>query len=198
MNREISVNLLNKAVANELGAHDAGRRWEIRFLRAPQMAEVALPMRQLCPYRGRSTVTPTEFTPIFADAAIVQRMISSRARALLVSAFILVACGGSQKVPDAAAAPPASAATGAEPVAAAVDAPAKPAATEPDVDATGCKKNEDCSIFADCCSCKAVLASKPSLVPCDSVCGESKCEVKQITLANVSCDAGRCVIKKSK
>jgi hypothetical protein len=128
-------------------------------------------------------------------------MTSLRPAALLLSALGLAACGGSQKSPDAAAAQAAAAAsasTEAKPGATAVDAPAKPAEPNYEAESTGCKKDGDCTIFADCCSCRAVLASKPPPVPCESVCGESKCEVKGITIDNVVCDAGRCVIKKKR
>ncbi len=58
-----------------------------------------------------------------------------------------------------------------------------------------CKKDKDCTIFADCCTCKAVpVAGKPP-VPCDAVCGESKCEVKGKTIDNVACVDGRCKVK---
>ncbi len=128
------------------------------------------------------------------------RMTLLRSAALLLSALGLLACGGSQKAPDAAASQPAAAdsvSSATEPNAPAAEAPAKKPA-EPDyaAESTGCKKDSDCTIFADCCSCRAVLASKPPPVPCESVCGESKCEVKGITIDNLACDAGRCVIKK--
>jgi hypothetical protein len=130
-------------------------------------------------------------------------MISIRFTALILLALSFVSCGGSTKAPDAAAQPPASPSAAPEPIAAkgekAEAAPPTPAA-EAEAAPTGpeCKKDGDCTIFADCCSCKAVPASKPPLVPCDSVCGESKCEVKGITIVNVACDAGRCIIKKNK
>jgi hypothetical protein len=122
----------------------------------------------------------------------------------VVCISLMSACGGSQKAPEASATAP-SADTQAQPdVTAPTDTTVAAAATTESAKAPAaetpsgpeCKKDDDCTIFADCCSCKAVPAAKPSPVPCESVCGESKCEVKGITIANVACDAGRCVIKK--
>jgi hypothetical protein len=108
-----------------------------------------------------------------------------------------VACGSSSKSTPAPAAP------AAEPAAASAEAEQKPElgpkpiaqeeaapeSTEPE-----CKKDKDCIIFSDCCTCKAVpLAGKPP-VPCDAVCGESKCEVQGKTQDNVSCVSGRCKV----
>jgi hypothetical protein len=127
-------------------------------------------------------------------------MISLRHTGTLLCALWLVACGGSQKAPDAAAAPSAAVASAAasEPSAAQPEAAPKAKEPEPEAAPSGpeCKKDDDCTVFADCCSCKAVPQAKPSPVPCDSVCGESKCEVKGITIANVACDSGRCTLKK--
>ena len=50
-------------------------------------------------------------------------------------------------------------------------------------------------IFADCCTCNAVPAAAKPPVPCDAVCGESKCEVKGKTQDNVACVNGRCKVK---
>jgi hypothetical protein len=144
--------------------------------------------------------------PALRDAAIVGRMTSLRHVALLLSTLAIFACGGSQKAPDAAAsqsATPASTSASDDAKPKEAEAIAKPkeaeAASAPkEDDAVGCKKDADCTIFADCCACRAVLASKPPPVPCDAVCGESKCEVKGITIDNVACDAGKCVIKKKK
>jgi hypothetical protein len=133
-------------------------------------------------------------------------MTSLRHVALLLSVFALFACGGSQKAPDAAASQPAATpstsatdeAKPSEAVAAAKPKETEAASAPKEDDAIGCKKDADCTIFADCCACRAVLASKPPPVPCDAVCGESKCEVKGITIDNVACDADKCVIKKKK
>jgi hypothetical protein len=130
-------------------------------------------------------------------------MISIRITGLILSALSVASCGGSQKAPDSATPDSATASAAPEPSAAKAEN-AKPASPTPAAEAeptpTGpeCKQDGDCTIFADCCSCKAVPAAKPPPVPCDSVCGESKCEVKGITIVNVACDAGRCVIKKKK
>ncbi len=117
----------------------------------------------------------------------------------------LAGCGGSQKAPENAQ-PAAEATPSTEDKVADKEAEAAPESApkakeaEPEAAPSGpeCKKDDECTIFADCCSCKAVPASKPSPVPCDAVCGESKCEVKGITIANVACDAGKCVIRKGK
>lgn len=120
----------------------------------------------------------------------------------LVFGCLLTACGGSQQAPDSAATqavePTAKEATpNADSEAPKTEtAPASKAEAEPEPSGPECKKTEDCTIFADCCTCKAVPASKPPLVPCESVCGESKCEVKGMTIANVACENERCVLKK--
>jgi hypothetical protein len=116
---------------------------------------------------------------------------------------VLMACSGSQKAPPDSAATQASESASASSQAPARAEPSEvPPAKDSKVDVepapTGpeCKKTEDCTIFADCCSCKAVPASKASPVPCESICGESKCEVKGMTIANVACENERCVLKK--
>lgn len=118
----------------------------------------------------------------------------------LLLTTLVVACGGSQKAPESAAAEPAAAESAAAPESAPptpeVDATAQGSETEAAPTGPECSKDDDCTVFTDCCSCKAVASSKPPLTPCESVCGESKCEVKGITIDNVACDAGRCVIKK--
>jgi hypothetical protein len=50
-------------------------------------------------------------------------------------------------------------------------------------------------IFSDCCTCKAVLAVGTPPVPCDAVCGESKCELKGKTQDNIACVEGHCKLK---
>lgn len=128
-------------------------------------------------------------------------MIFPRTTCVLLATF-LTSCGGTQKAPEVTASEPGQPAASAiaESPNSKTEVAAKAAEPEADAAAAGpeCKKDDECTIFADCCTCKAVPASKPLLVPCDSVCGESKCEVKEITIANVACDAGRCVIKKKK
>lgn len=126
---------------------------------------------------------------------------------ILVSALLLAACGGSSKAPESAASESAEQAPAAgdskaqeqTPPQAETGSKASEAKTEPEA-STGpeCKKVEDCTIFSDCCTCKAVPASKPSPTPCDSICGsgDSKCEVKGMTIANVACENERCVLKK--
>ncbi|HEY5956346.1 MAG TPA: hypothetical protein VIV60_07340 [Polyangiaceae bacterium] len=114
--------------------------------------------------------------------------------------FAVGSCGGSQRAPDSSTPALATAARPTSTERGATSDSAKTPVVESAAEATAsgpeCKKDDDCTIFADCCSCKAVPAAKPSPVPCESVCGESKCEVKGITIVNVACDAGRCVIKK--
>lgn len=118
-------------------------------------------------------------------------------RSLFLAILCVTACGGSSKEP-AAPATEASAASNADgqadaPAAAANnDAATATPALEPEAT---CEKDADCSIFADCCSCRAVGAKAPSPVPCESVCGESKCEVKGKTIDNVACVAGVCKLK---
>lgn len=116
---------------------------------------------------------------------------------LFVSA---IACGGSSKstpAPASAPAPETPAAAG-ESDPKPGDIGPKPLAQEEAVAESSepeCKKDKDCTIFADCCTCKAVpVAGKPP-VPCDAVCGESKCEVKGKTIDNVACVDGRCKVK---
>lgn len=127
-------------------------------------------------------------------------MILLRPSILMLCALGFFGCGGSQKAPDSAAPSTAPETASSAAQTSAPTADESPAAAAPELEPTPslpeCKKDEDCTIFADCCSCKAVAASKPLLVPCESVCGESKCEVKGMTIANVACDQGRCVLKK--
>jgi hypothetical protein len=109
---------------------------------------------------------------------------------------LLSACGGSTK-PTATPVTEASASTEATPEADSSKSEnpstdTKPA--EPEPEAT-CEKDSDCTIFADCCSCRAVSAKAPLPPSCDSVCGESKCEVKSKTIDNVACVSGRCKLK---
>ncbi len=107
----------------------------------------------------------------------------------------LIACGGSNKP---APAPPAPAAvenaTEASP-AAEVAKPKPQEEAAPESTAPECEKDKDCMIFADCCTCKAVPAAAKPPVPCEAVCGESKCEVKGKTMDNVACVSGRCKVK---
>jgi hypothetical protein len=151
--------------------------------------------------RDEEWMTPSS-SQMPRKAAIVGRMPKRSRIALLLSTLWLVNCGGSQKLPDAAQSQPAPtpSVTQAEPDPAKPEVTAKAKEPEAETASSGpeCSKDADCTIFADCCSCKAVPAAKPSPVPCESVCGESKCEVKGITIVNVACDAGRCVIKKNK
>src|SRR5512133_404846 len=132
-------------------------------------------------------------------------MMKRHLTGLVVSALLLVACGGSSKAPESAAAESTQPTTTEAPTPA-QDAPQSEAGaktTETKVEEAApsgpeCKKTEDCTIFADCCTCKAIPAAKPLPTPCESVCGsgESKCEVKGMTIANVACENERCVLKK--
>ncbi len=120
----------------------------------------------------------------------------------LIPWLFVAACGGSGKAPDAPSA-------ASEPSAKAESKPestdvttksesSKPKTEEvaaPESNEPECKKDKDCTIFADCCTCKAVLAAGKPPVPCDSVCGESRCEVKGKTIDNVACVSGHCKLK---
>ena len=107
---------------------------------------------------------------------------------LVVPALLLVGCGGSGKSSEtpAAASEPAAKSESSKPKA----EEAAPESTEPE-----CTKDKDCSIFADCCTCKAYPVAGKLPQPCDAVCGESKCEVKGKTIDNVACVSGRCKVK---
>jgi hypothetical protein len=111
---------------------------------------------------------------------------------LLLAVLCLSACGGSKKEPAAPAiessATPSASVVADAPKSEATPAPAK----EPEA---SCEKDSDCTIFADCCSCRAVGSKDPSPVPCDSVCGESRCEVKGKTIADVACVNKICKLK---
>ena len=120
----------------------------------------------------------------------------------IVPALLLAACGGSGKAPDAPAAAASEPAAKAETKPEATDVTTKSESSKPKAEETAaesaepeCAKDKDCTIFADCCTCKAVLAAGKPPVPCDSVCGESKCEVKGKTIDNVACVAGHCKLK---
>lgn len=111
----------------------------------------------------------------------------------LIAILGLVACGGTPKEPSAPESKPSTTAS-AEPAKEAKQADVASAASAPEPEAP-CEKDADCTVFADCCSCKAVGAKAPPPTPCDSVCGESKCEVKGKTIDNVACVAGVCKLK---
>jgi hypothetical protein len=131
-------------------------------------------------------------------------MTAYRRFLLVIPMLLAAACGGSGKTSETPATTPAS--DTAAPSEAKTEAPdvtaksesskskvkevAEPESTEPE-----CTKDKDCTIFADCCTCKAVLAAGKPPVPCDSVCGESKCETKGKTIDNVACVSGRCKLK---
>lgn len=123
-----------------------------------------------------------------------------RSYCVVVLILSVVACGGSSKSTPAAASAPAAepaAETKAEPKPG--DLVPKPIAQEEAATESSepeCKKDKDCTIFADCCTCKAVLAAGKPPVPCDAVCGESKCEVKGKTIDDVACVSGHCKLKK--
>ena len=112
----------------------------------------------------------------------------------LILVISAIACGGSTKPAPAPTTAPAADEAPTPPAAeAAKPAPkeeAAPESTEPE-----CQKDKDCMIFADCCTCKAVPAAAKPPVPCEAVCGESKCEVKGKTMDNVACVSGRCKVK---
>jgi hypothetical protein len=125
---------------------------------------------------------------------------------LVVPALLLAACGGSGKTTESAASVPAGeAAAKGEAKTEAPDVTPKsespqPKAQEPDAVESStpeCEKDKDCSIFSDCCTCKAIPAAGKLPQPCDAICGsgDSKCEVKGKTIDNVHCVAGRCKLK---
>ncbi len=120
---------------------------------------------------------------------------------LVVPALLLVGCGGSGKsseTPAAASEPAAKSEVSPESTAAAAKSESsKPKAEEaaPESTEPECTKDKDCSIFADCCTCKAYPVAGKLPQPCDAVCGESKCEVKGKTIDNVACVSGRCKVK---
>ena len=122
---------------------------------------------------------------------------------LIVPALLLAACGGSSKTPDAPATPAGESAAKAEPKPESTDVTTKSETAKPKAQEQAaaessepeCSKDKDCTIFADCCTCKAVAAAGKPPVPCDSVCGESKCETKGKTIDNVACVAGHCKLK---
>ena len=127
-------------------------------------------------------------------------MSCMRTCSILVLILSAVACGGSGKPADAPASAPSAESSAAASSDEAKPAPAEakakpqeeaaPESTEPE-----CTKDKDCMIFADCCTCKAVPAAAKPPVPCEAVCGESKCEVKGKTMDNVACVSGRCKVK---
>jgi len=131
-------------------------------------------------------------------------MTHSRRFLLAIPLILAAACGGSGKsseTPAAATAGDTAAKADTDKLESTDVTPksesTKPKAEEaaPESSEPECKKDKDCMIFSDCCTCKAVLAAGKPPVPCDNVCGESKCELKGKTQDNVACVAGRCKVK---
>jgi hypothetical protein len=113
--------------------------------------------------------------------------------------FIMVlffsACGGTPKEP-AQTLPETDSKSVSEPKPEAEEPKAKDSKPEsqPEPDAT-CEKDSDCTIFTDCCTCRAVSQKSPLPPSCEGICGESKCEVKGKTIADVACISGKCKLK---
>jgi len=129
-------------------------------------------------------------------------MTLARLCVLSLPLVLATACGGSGKSSESPAAATAgdTAAKAEAPKLEATDVTPKSESSKPKQEATEssgpeCKKDKDCMIFSDCCTCKAVLAADKPPVPCEDVCGEFKCEVKGKTADNVACVAGHCKIK---
>ncbi len=121
---------------------------------------------------------------------------------LALPLLLVAACGGSGKSSETPAATPAgdTAAKTETTKPESTDVTTKSESAKPKEEAAAepepeCKKDKDCMIFSDCCTCKAVLAAGKPPVPCDAVCGESKCEVKGKTQDNVACVEGHCKVK---
>ena len=123
-----------------------------------------------------------------------------RSYSVVVLILAAVACGGSSKsTPTPASAPAAEPAAEAKAEPKPGDLSPKPIAQEEAATESSepeCKKDKDCTIFADCCTCKAVLAAGKPPVPCDAVFGELRCEVKGKTIDDVACVSGHCKLKK--
>jgi hypothetical protein len=112
-----------------------------------------------------------------------------------VAVLFLSACGGTPKEP-AQTPPETDPKSVSEPKAETTEPKTeqpKPEA-QPEPDAT-CEKDSDCTIFTDCCTCRAVSQKAPLPPSCEGICGESKCEVKGKTIANVACVSGKCKLK---
>lgn len=112
----------------------------------------------------------------------------------LVLLFLSVACGST---PNNAATPLPGSSPNADPTpssTAQAEPPVSSAASKPEPEAV-CEKDSDCTIFADCCACRAVSSKAPLPPSCEGICGESKCEVKGKTLDDVACVAGHCKLK---
>ncbi len=129
-------------------------------------------------------------------------MTTYRQFCLIIPIILASACGGSGKASET---PAASGDTAAKTEAAkpeSTDVTTKSESAKPKAEAAAaedpgpaCKKDKDCMIFSDCCTCNAVLAAGKPPVPCDAVCGESKCELKGKTQDNVACVEGHCKVK---
>ncbi len=116
---------------------------------------------------------------------------------IALAAFVSFSCGGPAKESSAPSTDPPASPAGCD--SAASENPASPTEiTTAEVEPTApeCSRDSDCTIFADCCTCKAVPAAEPLPTPCDSVCGESPCDVKRKTIDDVYCDGGRCKLRK--
>jgi hypothetical protein len=59
-----------------------------------------------------------------------------------------------------------------------------------------CTTAADCELFTDCCSCLAVRKGT-SMASCKMMCLQSDCAAHRITVADVTCRAGRCVLNRS-
>lgn len=112
-------------------------------------------------------------------------------------ALVSFSCGGPGKEASSPNAEPPPSEAAAESNAQVSDAaPVVESEAEAEPTTPECSKDSECTIFADCCTCKAVPANKPLPESCESVCGESPCDVRQKTIDDVYCDAGRCKLRK--
>jgi hypothetical protein len=59
-----------------------------------------------------------------------------------------------------------------------------------------CKTAADCDLFTDCCTCQAVPKGT-TLPSCKEMCLQSDCAARTITSADLTCNAGRCVLARS-
>lgn len=126
---------------------------------------------------------------------MVRPIMCTLRSSLVLVALVLSACGGPSKetsVPTAGSAEPVPAVADVATTESKEAAPAE----EPEPTTPECSKDSECTIFADCCTCKAIPTSIPQPDPCDSVCGEAPCQVKGKTIQDVYCSKeGRCKLK---
>ncbi len=59
-----------------------------------------------------------------------------------------------------------------------------------------CSSREDCVLFSDCCTCRALTSARKA-PECDLFCIQDSCSAAGITEEDVACVAGRCVLDRS-